>query len=54
MDIDVIMSWPLHKIHEYMAFYLSETEEFKEKLKDEALTPEERTNQLLQLLGGKK
>lgn len=54
MDVDVIMSWPLHKIYEYMAFYISETDEFKERAEEDAMTPEQKTNRLLQLLGGKK
>ncbi len=37
-----------------MAYYLSETKEFKEKIADEMLTPAQRTTQLLQLLGGEK
>ncbi len=52
MDVDVIMSWPLDKLYGYMAYYLTQSEDFKEKIKDENLTPEQRTKQLMQVLGG--
>ena len=46
------MSWPLDKIYEYMAFYLTEDKDFQERVKDENMTPEERTQRMLQVLGG--
>ncbi len=53
MDVDVIMSWPLCKIYEYMAFYLTESEEFKEQIREDNMTTEQKANQVLRLLGGK-
>ncbi len=51
IDVDVIMSWPTRKIYEYMAFFRTETDEFKAKIKEENMTPEERTAQMLKMLG---
>lgn len=33
--MDVIRGWSIRKIHGYIAFYIAESEEFKEKLKIE-------------------
>lgn len=33
MDVDIILSWPMKKLYQYMAFYITETEEFKKKQK---------------------
>ena len=42
MDADIIMSWPLSKIYRYMAFYLTETDDFKKNLnKDKVMSFEE-------------
>ncbi len=53
MDVDIIMAWPLKKIYEYMAFYVSETPEWQEKYKEDNLTPEDKARKLAQFLGGK-
>lgn len=52
IDVEVIMNWPLNKIYEYMAFYLTDSDEFKEEYAEEQMTPEERSNQILKMLGG--
>lgn len=52
MDVDVIMKWPLDKLYEYMAYYYSQTEEFQEEMKDDAMTDEQRAKQIMKLLGG--
>lgn len=31
IDADLIMKWPLSKIYRYMAFYLTESDDFKKK-----------------------
>ncbi len=51
MDVDVIANWPLDKIHEYMAFYLTETDNFKEEYADSKLTDEQRHKQMMAKLG---
>ncbi len=33
IDADVILSWPIDKIYRYMAFYITESEDFKKKQK---------------------
>jgi len=50
LDVDIIMSWPVGKLYEYMAFYMTEDSEWLEKYKEEQLTPEERTKRLMQFL----
>lgn len=43
IDVDVIMSWPLSKLYEHMAFYHTESDQFKESQKksDEPMSFEE-------------
>lgn len=50
MDVDIIMSWPVGKLYEYMAFYISEDSDWQEKYKEEQMTPEERTKRLMNFL----
>jgi hypothetical protein len=38
-DIDVIMQWPLSKLYGYMSYYLTQTDEFKEKMRIESKRP---------------
>ncbi len=33
MDVDIIMAWPIKKLFEYMAFYRTESNDFKESQK---------------------
>jgi hypothetical protein len=33
MDADIILAWPLKKIYRYMAFYITESDDFKKKQK---------------------
>lgn len=49
LDVDVIMDWSMQKLNEYKAFYITETDEFKEAYKEEQMTPEQKANQLMQL-----
>lgn len=50
LDVEVVMSWPVGKIYEYMAFYMTQNDEWLEKYKEEQLTPEERTAKIMQFL----
>ncbi len=51
MDVDIISAWSLSKLYEYMAFYVTETEKFKEQYKEDNMTPEERHEQLMKVMG---
>ncbi len=50
MDVDIIMSWPLDKLYEYMAFYMLEDEKCKDKLQEESLTQDQKNEKMMQLL----
>ncbi len=51
-DVDEIAEWPVQKIYEYMAFWLTENEDFKQKIKDESLTDEEKAQAIMNILKG--
>lgn len=53
MDVDIIMRWSLDKIYEHMAFYMSETPEWKEQYAESLISPEQKAQRLAQFLGGK-
>ena len=51
------MAWPLKKIYEYMAFYLTESEEFRKKenfkqTEKKLETPEKKHERFLKTLEG--
>lgn len=50
IDVDIIMSWPVRKLYEYMAFYITQDPDWVEKYKEDQLTPEQRTARLMQFL----
>lgn len=52
IDIDIILKWPVGKVYGYVAFYMTENPEWKEKMKEESITEEQRAEMLLQVLGG--
>ena len=51
MDVDIIMSWPLKKIYEYMAFYITEDEDWKKDYVEDSMTDEQRHNNFANILG---
>ncbi len=53
LDVDVIMSWQLDKIYEYMAFYMTEQDSFKEEYEESKISPEQRANALASFIGAK-
>lgn len=52
MDVDIIMSWQLDKIYEYMAFYMSEDDGWKQKNKQESMTQEQKNEMMMKKLMG--
>lgn len=50
IDVDIIMSWPVGKLYEYMAFYITQDQDWIDRYNEEKLTPEERTARLVQFL----
>lgn len=44
------MAWPLSKIYEYMAYYLTLTDDFKDNFKSKLVTPEQQRNLLIEAL----
>ena len=50
LDVDIVMAWPVGKLYEYMAFYITQDPDWVEKYKEEQMTPEERTKRLMQFL----
>lgn len=53
IDVDVIMSWSLNKIYEYVAFYRTENDEWAKEYKDSNMTDEERMNEFAMILGAR-
>jgi hypothetical protein len=42
IDVDIVLSWPISKLYRYMAFYITESDKFKEdNKKDKVLSFEE-------------
>lgn len=50
MDPDIIMTWSLSKIYENMAYYVTESDKFREDYKSQQLTPKQKMSQLAQFL----
>lgn len=51
IDVDVVMRWPLAKLYEHMAFFVTETPEFQERYKEQTMTEEQRMRQIMNFIG---
>lgn len=49
-DVDEVMGWPLDKLYEYIAFYMTENESWKEKYSDSLINQEAKSKQIMQML----